>query len=292
LAVLAQSVSSRNEARALWPFVLPALAGVVVLAAGAHRRRLAPVGLALVTLAVLALEVPSLLGASTRTAVALGVLALSALSVPAAAALARAVGDGDFDARRLGRWAMALVALCLAVGGARRVVAAQQPFRLASEEAVRTALVFLTVPPFGEVPCDFLAWEHLSWECATFDQGTHGETGLAVDDPAVLAGTPRTLFFVPSGLRGERRRVVWPSARSGQELVLRWAVPERHVGGGELVVRVDDREVARETVPLEPTGRLRELRIPTPDVGPTARLELEVTGPRRQSVVVVDGLWR
>ncbi|GAB4111888.1 MAG: hypothetical protein OHK0013_48010 [Sandaracinaceae bacterium] len=292
LPTLVESLASRNEARALWPFVVPAILGVVVLATGAHRRRSAPGALALSTLAVLALEVPSWLGASPRTAVALAVIALSAIAVPTVAVLVRAVGDGDFDGRRLARWALSVIALCLAIGGVRRVMARQEPFRLASEEAVRTAMVFLATPGFGDVPCDFLAWEHLSWECATFDQGTHGETGLAVDDPAVIAGTPRTLFFVPSGLRGERRRVVWPEARAGRELVLRWAVPDRHTGGGELVVRVDDREVARETLPFEPTGRLRELRIPTPDAGSTARLEVEVAGLRRQSVVVMDGEWR
>jgi hypothetical protein len=292
LPALGEVFSRRSEARALLPFVVPAALGVVVLAVDAHRCRAAPSALALVTFAVLAVELPSLLGASLRTAVAIAAVALIALATPAASALARAVGDGDFDARRLGRWALAVVAVCLLVGGARRAVARQEPFRIASEEAVRSALVFLAIPAYGEVPCDFLAWEHLSWECATFDQGVHGETGLAVDDPAMVGGSPATLFFVPSGLRGERRRVVWQSVRPGSELLVRWAVPDRHAGGGELIVRVDDREVARVPVPLEPTRRLAELRIPTPDLGERARLELEVAGPRRQSVVVLDGNWR
>jgi hypothetical protein len=132
----------------------------------------------------------------------------------------------------------------------------------------------------------------MSWECATFDRGTHGEVGLAVDEPAHLGGGVTRALFLPSGVRGERRRVVWPSVRAGRELTLRWAVPDGHRGTGVLVVRVDDRERARVEVPIAPTGRFETLRIDTPDVGDTARLELELLDVRGQGVVVLDGLWR
>jgi hypothetical protein len=224
--------------------------------------------------------------------IAIAFLLASAASAPFAAWLARHVGAGDFDLRRLARWAGVGVAICLAVGLVRRAEARQEPFRIASEEAVRGALVFLDAPGVGEVPCDFLAWEHLSWECATFDRGTHGEVGLAVDEPAQIGGGNARTFLLPSGVRGERRRVVWPGVRAGRALSLRWAIPDGHRGGGTLVVRVDDRELGRIELPSAPTGVLHEERFETPDVGSEARLELELVDARGQSVVVLDGQWR
>jgi hypothetical protein len=292
LSALRESWWSRNEARALWPMIVPALLGALTLAAQLVDDRAQAMGLAPLVILVVAIVACSRLGASIAAAVALAFAVLAAISLPCLAWLARAVGRGDFDARRMGRWAAIAVAACLAIGLARRVEARSEPFRIASDEAVRSALVLLDVPGLGEVPCDFLAWEHMSWECATFDRGTHGEVGLAVDEPAHLGGGVTRALFLPSGVRGERRRVVWPSVRAGRELTLRWAVPDGHRGTGVLVVRVDDRERARVEVPIAPTGRFETLRIDTPDVGDTARLELELLDVRGQGVVVLDGLWR
>lgn len=291
-SALRESWWSRTEARALWPMLVPGLLGAwvnVVERVEGHARAH---GLAALVVLVVAVGASARLGASLATAVALAFVALAALSLPFLAWLARVVGRGDFDARRLGAWAAIALASCLAMGLARRVEARSEPFRVASDEAVRGALVFLDVPGLGEVPCDFLAWEHMSWECATFDRGTHGEVGLAVDEPAHLGGGVTTALFLPSGVRGERRRVVWPSVRAGRELTLRWAVPDGHRGTGVLVVRVDDRERGRVEVPTAPTGRFETLTLDTSDVGETARLELELIDTRGQGVVVIDGVWR
>ncbi len=229
------------------------------------------------------------LGTSTAAAIAIAFLLGSAASAPFAAWLARVVGQGDFAPKGLAAWGAVGVGVCLAGGLVRRVEAREEPFRLASEEAVRTALVFLDEPGLGEVPCDFLAWEHLSWECATFDRGTHGEVGLAVDEPAQIGGGNARTLLLPSGVRGERRRVVWPEVRAGRALSLRWAIPDGHHGGGTLVVRVDDRELGRIALPTTATGVLHEERFETPDVAEHARLELELVDARGQSLVVLDG---
>jgi len=289
---LREAWAAPSEARAVYPFVVSALLGAMVLVTRASADRASTASLALFVAVVVALVLPGLIGASLTTVVALACLACAALAAPGVDALARRIGRGEFDPRRLGRWAAVLVALCLAVGLARRVQARGEPFRIASEEAVRDALVLLTVPGIGEVPCDFLAWEHLSWECATFDRGTHGEAGLAIDEPARISGAAPRTFLLPTGVRGERRRVVWSDVRAGRELALRWAIPDGHGGGGTLVVRVDDRELGRVPLPAGPTGTLRELRYETTDVGETARLELEIEGASRQSVIAIDGVWR
>ncbi len=292
LAALRESWWSRSEARALWPMLVPGVLGAVTLAVELAEGRGRALGLAPLSILVVGIGACAGLGASLVTAVALAFVLLAALSLPFLAWLARVVGRGDFDARRLGTWAAIALGLCLGVGLARRVEARSEPFRIASDEAVRSALVFLDVPGLGEVPCDFLAWEHMSWECATFDRGTHGEVGLAVDEPAHLGGGVTRALLLPSGVRGERRRVVWPSVRAGRELTIRWAIPDGHRGTGVLVVRVDDRERGRVELPIAPTGRFETLRIETSDVGETARLELEVLDTRGQGVVVIDGVWR
>ena len=45
-----------------------------------------------------------------------------------------------------------------------------------------------------DVPCDFLAWEHMSWECSHYDQGLTGMFGLA------LSGGPIEVGHVPEQL--------------------------------------------------------------------------------------------
>ena len=150
--------------------------------------------------------------------------------------------------------------------------------------------VTLDVSPYGPVPCDFLAWEHMSWECATFDRGTHGEAGLAIDEPALLGGQVLPVFLLPTGPNAETRHVLWTNARAGEHLHLRWGTPDGHRGGGELVVRVNDVEVARVPVDERPTTRLVDRSIETPGLGEEARLELTIES-GTPSIVVVDADW-
>lgn len=303
-AALRESWWTRSEARALWPVLLPAALGGLVLANDAlaaatprssaersHRGAIARL-LGAKVLGATLLTSCTMLGASLATTVALAWLFASALAVPLVWRLAGLLGRAAPDRRGLLRLALLALAGCLAIGLARRVEAGARPFELASEAAVRDALVFLEQPGLGEVPCDFLAWEHLSWECATFDRGVHGEVGLAIDEPARVGGaSPRTLLL-PSGARGERRRVVWPEARAGRELTVRWVVPDNLRGSGVLIVRVDDRELGRIELSTASQRGFEERRWPTPGLGDRARLELELRDARGPSAVALQGEWR
>ncbi|MDQ3037802.1 MAG: hypothetical protein M3Y87_35740, partial [Myxococcota bacterium] len=175
-------------------------------------------------------------------------------------------------------------------GGVRRAALAMEPFRVASYDGARRAMVF-----HDRVPCDFLAWEHMSWECSHFDAGLYGMVGLAVSDPIRVGGERREMMIVPTGRSGQERRVIWPEVRAGRRLVLRWAVPDGMRGDGVLVVRVDDREVASIEVPAHGDGVIEQQAIDTREVaGRTARLELSMRpegGRRHQATVAVDAIW-
>jgi hypothetical protein len=174
--------------------------------------------------------------------------------------------------------ALPLIAL-FAIGLVPRL--RDEPFRIASYHGVRTARVHL-----GNIPCDFLAWEHLNWECATFDRGVHGETGLSTSQPLHVSGDDAGLFLI-STQGGRPRTVRWDDVPAGAALALRWAVPDELRGGGTLTVRIDGAELARFEVPHAPDG-LREERLDTSaHDGRRVSLELELRGPG--AAVVVDG---
>lgn len=180
----------------------------------------------------------------------------------------------------------ALVALFV-IGVGRRVVHARAPFVLESDEAVRTAVVHQ-----GEVPCDFLAWEHMSWECSQYDRGLYGMAGLALSDPPRFDGVATRALLVPSGPMGQARRVTWQTARAGRSLRLAYGVPDGQLGGGTLIVRIDG--VTRAQLEMPP--RASPLAFETIDthelVGRHVELELELVGARGQAVTAVRGTWR
>lgn len=211
--------------------------------------------------------------------------ALAALATVAPALLG-SVGGALADLWRASRWpergAVAAAALLLlgAIGAGRRLDPG--PFRLASYRGVRTATVHL-----GTIPCDFLAWEHLNWECATFDRGVHGETGLATSQPLHVAGQEKRLLLI-STQRGRPRTARWEDLDGGRALELEYAVADELPGGGELEVRVDDRALATIELPPGPDGRVHRRTLPLPEgTGPTVDLELELRGSR--AAVGVDG---
>lgn len=192
--------------------------------------------------------------------------------------------------------AAALVALALLmfVGTVRRVRAEDEGFHLATYRGVRSAVVLLHDND-RDVPCDFLAWEHMSWECSHFDQGLYGMFGLALSGgPIEIGHVPVALAVLPTGSHGQMRRVIWPSLRAGRQLILRWAIPDGQRGGGTLRVLVDDVERASIVLPRDPDGWDRFVRIDTSEIaGQDARLELELTGPDHHSaaLVGVDAAW-
>jgi hypothetical protein len=176
-----------------------------------------------------------------------------------------------------------LAALCV-IGWIRQ---AERPFQIATYQGVRTAIVHL-----GHVPCDFLAWEHLNWECATFDRGVYGETGLATSSPLHVGGRELGLFLVTTQ-RNMPRIVRWEGVRAEGRFELRYAVPDEAVsdelrGGGSLVVAVDDEALATLALPAAPEGELRTLALDTRAyAGRDVTLTLTLSGPGAS--VVLDG---
>jgi hypothetical protein len=241
-------------------------------------------------LATLAL-VPGL----ATTEVAYRPIAALALAPAMAVALGTLVGalgtlSRGFRTRTWVASAVLALTVLLAIGGVRRVRAADGPFHLASYEGVRHALVF-----HEEVPCDFLAWEHMSWECSHLDSGLYGMFGLALSGAPIEVGhVPEPLAVLPTGVMGQTRRIVWPTLRAGPELIVRWAVPDGHRGDGELRVLVNDQVRATIHPPLTPDGWDRFERIDTHDVeGQTARLEITFAVPEHQhaALVGIDAAW-
>jgi hypothetical protein len=178
----------------------------------------------------------------------------------------------------LGVLASVLVAL-LAAGLARR--ARPTAFRIASYDGLRQADVRL-----DDVPCDFLAWEHLNWECSTLDRGVHGETGLATSAPLHVGGRDEGLFLITTQ-RGRDRHVRWDQVEAGDTLALRTAVPDELAGGGTLRVAVEGEELATLRLPPRPDGRLTSHDLDTSAWrGRRVSLELTLSGP---GAVLVDG---
>lgn len=152
-------------------------------------------------------------------------------------------------------------------------------FRAGSPEGVRAAEVRL-----GHVPCDFLAWEHFNWECATYDRGVHGEVGLATSDPLHVGGHETSMLMI-SAPGGRTRRVRWAGLGPAQTLVLRVAVPDEARGGGTLTVTIDGERRDALELPPRPDGVIATHRFPT---GTSEPFDLELAYEARGSVVLVD----
>lgn len=258
-----------------------------------------------------------LLVASKRASVALALLAIgAAVWVPGsvlpgrggaiapalvvAAALAAGAGlavlvrrvarSASRSPRRIGVMLASVLGLLFVAGVVDRVALAAAPFRIASERAVRDAEVILR----EDIPCDFLAWEHLSWECSHHDRGVFGLTGLATSAGGpMVGGEPRRMLVLPTGTFGDRRRIRWRDVEAGRALELEWALADATNPGVELVVRVAGAEVLRETLLAPDAGRIHTRTLDTTEhAGRPTELELEVRNRGRPSVVAVDGVWR
>jgi len=180
----------------------------------------------------------------------------------------------------------AAMATLLLLGGVRAAAGASAPFSVTDRDAVRRAQVML-----GDVPCDFLAWEHYAWECSHFDRGAMNLTGLVTSvDKTVGGRRVGDALVLSSGLRGQTRRIAFPPVDpAGDDLRLRWGVPDGQRGGGELRVRVDGDVVDRFLVPVDPPPGMQTRVVPLPDGAPV-ELALEMTpGPAGPSTVVVGG---
>ncbi|HEY8431570.1 MAG TPA: hypothetical protein VIL20_24490 [Sandaracinaceae bacterium] len=236
--------------------------------------------LLLLPLATLALPRVAALGGGAWPLFA---LALLCLPLPI---LALRAGGGARDLWRGWRRATralavaSVLAALFAAGLAPRL--RDEPFRIASFQGVRSARVRLR-----EVPCDFLAWEHLNWECSHYDRGVHGETGLATSQPLHVGGVEQPLFLITTQ-QGRERVVRWERVRATEALELRWAVPDEMRGGGVLVVRANDRELATIVLSRGPDSQVNVHRLDTRELaGRDVSLELELRPPA--TGVLVDG---
>lgn len=291
VSAVVHAVGHEGPSRLVLPLVLLGVlgTGIALLESGG--------GLALVVAALALLGLAPGLGTNDvglRPIAALALAPASALTIARLAALART--GLERGPRRTALLAGASVlALLLAIGGVRRVRAAEGPFHLATYEGVRHAVVLLHEGE-RDVPCDFLAWEHMSWECSHYDQGLTGMFGLALSGGPIEVGhVPEQLAILPTGAHGQTRRVIWPHLRASGELVVRWAIPDGQRGGGVLRVLVNDEERALVTLPAGPDGWDRYLRIDTQAIaGTDARLEISISAPDRgriASAVGIDAAW-
>lgn len=222
-------------------------------------------------------EPPLLLFLVAAPAIAFGVSALARALKVAATRL------GSRGIMGLG---LAAVVLLGVIGSVQRTRAAEAPFRFESMGAVRDAEVLLGS---SRVRCDFLAWEHFSWECASFDRDSPmGLVGLATSHRHVVAGERVEGFVLSTGFRGRSRQVTWSALRGdGGALAIEYAVPEGHPGGGRLIVTIDGEERARLQLSATSTPFTRQ-EVPVP----TGPFELVITheSPHRQrSVAILRG---
>lgn len=268
-----EALGTPGSTRALVPLLLLAVPGVLVAL-----RRDARTGCALILLfgALLPAAVPD--SSSPLVALAL-VLPLA----PLASAL------GAAAARLRGRRALALLGsvllVLLAVGVVRRTAEAAAPFRIATPRAVRIAEVRA-----GDVPCDFLAWEHQSWECSHVDAGLYQLTGLATSDPPRVGGARVPLFVISTAASQRTRTVTWRGVRGGRALVLDWAVPEGQRGGVDVDVAIDALAIESFEVPHAPTSRIETRTIETPSArGRDVTLTITVRSRGPVGLVALDG---
>jgi hypothetical protein len=277
LRALRDTLSGPGPARALLPLLLLAAPGLLV---ALHRD--ARTGAALLVL--FGALLPAARPAPTSPLVA---LALVLPLAPLASALAARATTWLARLRTRGTLALLVTVLLVlgAIGLGRRSAEASAPFRIATPHALRLAEVRA-----GDVPCDFLAWEHQSWECSHIDAGLYQLTGLATSDPPRVGGARVPLFVLPTASGARTRSVTWRGVRGGRALVLDWAVPDGQRGGVTVEVALDGRTVDTFEVPLAPTARIETRTIPSPSArGRNVTLTLSVRSRGPVGLVALDG---
>ncbi len=297
-ATFGAAVSSLAEgpslSRALLPLVLalPLTVAALVFDARRDRRMLVALGVLLAALAV-----P---GVAMRGGVLAPIAIITLVSCAGLSCVVLAERIAELLAHvRPARLALAaglaVLALLLGIGLTRRAQAEASPFWIGSASSVREASVFLGAEDASNVaPCDFLAWENMAWECAMLDGGAMGRVGLALpDSPRVADRVVRGMLLIPTALRrGDERRVRWEDVRATERLHLVVGAPDgEFTSPADVVVRIDDVEVAQFTV-VRDEGGLRDVVIDTPDAaGHEVRLEIEMRATRRgqQAAIVLAG---
>ncbi len=219
------------------------------------------------------------------------ILLATAVLLPVAP-LVDAIGTALSRMRRPTTFAIAGVAILAltAIGVGRRAAEASTPIRFGTQRAVRAAEVELAGG--NVIPCDFLNWTHMSWECASFDHGTFMMAGLAINEGINVASERQPLFLIPTGTSGRMRRVRWRGVPATGDLWIRYAVPDGQPGGARVLVKVGTSITRSFETPPGPDGQLHDLHVDTRRVaGQSVDLVLEVTSvrPSAQSAVAIDG---
>ncbi|MEZ4329347.1 MAG: glycosyltransferase 87 family protein [Polyangiales bacterium] len=261
-AVFGDGPSALRGAAPLFVLAVPGLA----LAAVGRRDLAVALGVTL-----LSLLSPSVL--SGQPAVPL--FALFLLAIPAARVLGALGALGDMAAHRLvarvpARPGLALlialgtplVALLL-VGAARRALASDV-FDVADPAAVQHARVTLSRGArSAPVPCDFLAWEYQSWECASFERGVT-LTGLATATPEHVGPDGEPALHLGTDQRGRARTIQYDGVLLTDRLALTARLDPRSGRAGTLRVLADDEPLHAQALDtLGAPGELYPLDIDT-----------------------------
>ncbi len=269
--------------RSLWPLAILAVAGLPFALRRVPSLILIP----------LVLLMPAQLSLRAGLASPLLLYALALVALPSMAGLGRTTAW--IAARLRGRQALVALAvimgLLMSSGLIRQVIFHSAEFRLGGERMMRQAKVSLK-----GVPCDFLAWEHMSWECSHHDD-TRWNTmvGLGLPEGIRFKGEQKDMLLIPAGRRGQTRLVNWSALPiEGETLRLLYGVPDGLRGEALLMIRVNGQELARIQVPSTTNGILlqRDLDL-SRFAGKPADLEIELSpeGGRHQAAVAIDGHW-
>lgn len=212
------------------------------------------------------------------------VFALAMPLVFVSAWFARRIESPFSDPRAFRAATVLSIALLCSVGFARRHRASAAPLQVESDFAVTHAVVRT-----DEVPCDFLGWEHMSWECPRGSYGARSTVGLEVTDPPRVAGEVVRMLSIPAQ-PGRTRRVLFPRTELTNSITLRYAVPDSVRGDANVEVWMDAENVASVHVPASLRGHFDELKIDTrARAGRHVNVEIRVNAARGASEILMSG---
>lgn len=271
-----------NRARALLPLFLIGPVGVVYAGLRKDARLLSLLG---------GLAASALVPSAFTDGAEWSVLAMLPLAVGAAAAFGALRAAVERLAPRLtpkvmlGGAAVLLVGLVV-VGAVRRSGEAVEPMRIATPYAVRHAEVTL-----GDVPCDFLAWEMMSWECAAYDGDDVHRAGLHLPQGTRVPGYDGPMLLVPSAQHRPRSpRVVAWTLPARPAFVLHYApAPGPYDAEARIVVRIDGEVVGEHDVPRD--AAVESARYDTSGLDGEVRVEVEMrlAAAGTSAAVAIDG---
>jgi hypothetical protein len=180
-----------------------------------------------------------------------------------------------------------LTVLLFVVGTARLASARGEREHLSSHDVVRRARAFA-----GTVPCDFLAWEHMSWECSHIDHGVYDMVGLALPNGVTVQGSVVAMVVIPTASYGGVRTLV-ARMHGSSRFHLTWATPDGQRGGVRMTVFINNRQVDLIETSLDESP-IQE-RIFATGQASNAHMEIKIevrpSAGRSNALVAVDGYF-